>query len=65
MAALLRYLILPVFIVLAAIALVKILKGNYRGNEKLLWIVVVVFVPIIGVILFYLVGKNQNDRFYN
>lgn len=42
--------------------LADILKGTFRGNgSKMLWLVVVIFFPIIGVILYLLFGRRRSD----
>lgn len=55
-------LILIVPIVLWLIALIDILKSNFNGNNKLVWIVVVIFLPILGAILYFLIGKGQKVK---
>ena len=45
--------------VLWIVALVDILKNNFRENNKLIWILIVIFVPIIGMILYFIIGTNQ------
>lgn len=47
-------------IVLWIVTLTDILKNNFRGpNNKLVWTTVVILVPFVGVILYYLVGRSQ------
>ncbi len=46
-------------VVLWLIALMDILKGDFKGNDKIVWIIVVIFLPVIGPILYFLVGKKQ------
>ena len=41
------------------LALVDILKSKFDGNNKLIWVLVVVFTNTIGAILYFLIGKNQ------
>ncbi|MCX8161351.1 MAG: PLD nuclease N-terminal domain-containing protein [Candidatus Saccharicenans sp.] len=45
---------LPLFL----IALVDILKHDFPGNDKLVWILVVIFFPLIGSILYLIIGKK-------
>lgn len=45
--------------ILPLIALVDILKSNFEGNTKLIWVIVVIFLSLIGAILYFLIGKNQ------
>ena len=42
------------------IALVDILKSDFRDtNGKIIWALVVIFLPVIGSILYFLIGKSQ------
>ena len=42
------------------IALIDILKSDFRDtNDKIIWALVVIFLPVIGSILYFLIGKSQ------
>ena len=42
------------------IALIDILKSDFRDtNGKIIWALVVIFLPIIGSILNFLIGRSQ------
>jgi len=42
------------------IALVDVLKSNFKdSNNKILWVLVVILLPVIGSILYFIIGKNQ------
>lgn len=57
--------ILPVIILnilLAVIALVHVLRHkNYRCGNRALWIVVVLFIQIIGPILYFVIGRGEEE----
>lgn len=40
-------------------ALVDILKNEFTGSNKIIWLLLVIAVPLIGVILYYLIGREQ------
>ena len=40
-------------------ALVDILKNDFSGLNKLIWLLLVIFLPLIGVILYYFIGREQ------
>ncbi len=40
-------------------ALIDILKNEFRGNNKIIWIIVVILLPVVGFILYYLIGREQ------
>jgi len=55
-------LILFVFIpfVLSLWALVDILKSRFReSTNKIVWLLVILFIPILGVILYFIIGRKQ------
>jgi Phospholipase_D-nuclease N-terminal len=45
--------------VLDVIAIVSILKSGADSGTKLLWIVVVVLLPVLGMILYFLMGPGR------
>jgi hypothetical protein len=49
-------LLFPVF------ALIDILRHEYTGHNKLIWIVAVLIFPYLGAILYYLIGTRQKIR---
>ena len=49
-------------IILAVIALIDILKSEFSGNNKLIWVLVVLFIWIIGPILYFIIGRNQKIK---
>jgi hypothetical protein len=46
-------------IVLALLALVDILKNEFTGYNKLIWVIVVILLPLLGSILYFVIGTNQ------
>ena len=51
------FILLPT--ILWIVALVDILRSEFQGYNKLIWVVVVIFLPIIGSILYFIIGKSQ------
>ena len=49
---------LSIFI-LPVIALIDILKSEFKGNNKLIWVIVVIFFSLIGVVLYFTIGRQQ------
>ncbi len=43
-------------------ALIDILKNEFTGSNKLVWLLAVVLVPLIGVILYFFIGREQKIR---
>lgn len=44
------------------ICLVDILKNNFEKNDKLIWVLVVIFIPVLGSILYLSIGKNKKIK---
>lgn len=47
-----------VVLVLDVLAIVKILQGGGSAGHKALWIVVILLLPLLGLILWYLLGRK-------
>ncbi len=41
------------------IALIDLLKSEFKGNDKIVWLLVVVLLPIIGSVCYFLIGHKQ------
>ncbi len=54
---------LPVLIVIGA--LIDILKSDFDPHQsKIIWVIVVILVPVIGSILYWVIGRKQRiERF--
>jgi succinate dehydrogenase/fumarate reductase cytochrome b subunit len=46
-------------LVLDILAIVHIVKSKAEDSKKILWIVLIVLLPIIGLILWYLLGREE------
>jgi len=53
-------LLIPVLAVVLLIwALVDILKSEFTGSNKLIWVLVVILLPLLGSILYFTIGTKQ------
>jgi len=43
-------------------AIVDIIRSNFRGNDKTIWLLVVIFLSLPGLILYRTVGKKQKVK---
>jgi succinate dehydrogenase/fumarate reductase cytochrome b subunit len=51
--------ILGILVLIADIyAILKIVKSSVSDGKKALWIVIVLLLPVLGVIIWYLMGPN-------
>ena len=46
-----------VILVLVVLALIDAIKGPLAGEKKILWVLLIIFVPVAGLILYYLMGR--------
>lgn len=57
---LLILLVLGILFLLPLIALVDVIRSNFRGsNDKLIWVIVILFLNVIGALLYLVIGRNQ------
>lgn len=53
-------LVLGILFLLPLIALVDVIRSDFRGsNDKLIWVIVILFLNIIGALLYLVIGRNQ------
>ena len=52
-----------IILALAIWAILNVLKGNVEVGKKVLWILLIVLVPVIGLIIWALMGPRGNLRF--
>ena len=51
---------LGVLILLPLIALVDVIRSDFRGlNDKVVWVIVILFLNIIGALLYLFIGRKQ------
>lgn len=46
-------------IILTVIALIEIIKSDFKDNDKIIWVLVLLFFNFIGAILYFAIGRNQ------
>ncbi|HLA30415.1 MAG TPA: PLD nuclease N-terminal domain-containing protein [Pseudomonas sp.] len=52
-----------IILALAIWAILNVLKSNVEVGKKVLWILLIVLVPVIGLIIWALMGPRGNLRF--
>lgn len=50
---------LAIFAILPLIALIDILRSEFTGSNKLIWVVVTIFLPFLGPLLYFSIGRKQ------
>lgn len=48
-------------LILDIIAIVSVLLGRGSIGHKLLWILLILILPLIGMILYFLIGRSSKD----
>lgn len=51
--------LLAFFFLLPVIAIIDIVRNEFTGNNKIVWVLVVLLFPIIGAIIYFIVGGDQ------
>ncbi|TFH26359.1 MAG: hypothetical protein E4H10_07210 [Bacteroidia bacterium] len=46
-------------ILLPIIALISVLMNDFRGNDKILWVLIIIFLPFLGSLLYFLIGRDK------
>lgn len=54
--------VLAIAFLVPIIALIDILKSEFKQNDKLVWTLVVIFLSVIGAVLYYAIGRKQRIR---
>ncbi len=44
------------------IALIDIIRSEFIGNNKIAWVLIVIFFPIIGAIIYFVIGNEQKIK---
>ena len=53
-------LVLGVTTLLPIIALVDVIRSDFRGsNDKIMWVIIILFLNIIGALLYFFIGRKQ------
>lgn len=49
-----------VILVLWVVALIDLLKSNVDTNTKILWAVIIILLPLLGTILYFVIQRPKN-----
>ncbi|MEI8375260.1 MAG: PLDc N-terminal domain-containing protein [Planctomycetota bacterium] len=50
-----------VILILDIFAMVSVLLGNSGAVRKLIWIAMILLLPIVGMVLYFLIGRSPAD----
>jgi len=46
-------------ILLPILALISVLMNDFRGNDKIMWVLIIIFLPFLGSLLYFLIGRDK------
>ena len=58
---LLAFFIFP--IILWVLVLADCLKSEFTGNNKIIWVIVIIFFPVFGLFLYLIIGRGQKVKY--
>ena len=50
------------FLLLPIIAIVDILRSRFEGNNNVLFLLIVILLPIIGSVIYFIIGPSRKIR---
>jgi hypothetical protein len=55
----LAVLLIPIYLINWIVAFGDIMRNQFQGDEKLYWLLAVIFVPLVGLICYFCFGRKQ------
>lgn len=49
-------------LVLPIIALAHMLRNDFKGRHRLVWVLIILFLPLFGSILYFIMGKRYRKE---
>lgn len=46
-------------LMLPLLALISALMSDFPGNEKILWVLIIILLPFLGSVLYFLIGRDK------
>ena len=46
-------------ILLPLMALISVLTSEFQGNDKIMWVLIIIFLPFLGSVLYFLIGRDR------
>lgn len=44
------------------LALISVLKNDFPGNDKIIWVLVIIFLPFFGSLIYFMVGRGRQIK---
>lgn len=55
-------LLMSALLLVPILALAHMLQHNYQGKTRLVWVLIIVFLPFFGAVLYFLMGKRYRKH---
>lgn len=52
------FVILFIFL-LPLLALISVLMNDFHGNDKIMWVLIIIFLPFLGSVLYFAIGRDR------
>ena len=59
---LLTVLVVLFIFLLPLLALISALMNDFSGNDKILWVLIILLLPFLGSILYFLIGRGKRTN---
>ena len=59
---LLTVFIILFIILLPLLALISVLMNDFHGNDKVMWVVIIIFLPFLGSLVYFLIGRDNRIK---
>jgi len=46
-------------LILPLMALISALKNQFDGNDKIIWVLLIIILPILGALLYFMIGRGK------
>ena len=46
-------------ILLPLLALISVLTSQFYGNDKIMWVLIIIFLPFLGSVLYFVIGRDR------
>lgn len=58
----LQLIFLALLLVIPLIALIDVLRNEFTGTNKIIWVLLVILLPFLGALLYALIGTKQKVK---
>ncbi len=41
------------------LALISVLMNEFKGNDKIIWVLIILFLPFLGSLIYFLIGRDK------